>query len=289
MYLLKLALRPWRLAPLSQVFSAGAVGLLLLLTGFLFWLQNGLKPVLARLQGEQVITAYLAPPDSMGSAMSDSQITDSIRAAVSSVQAEIKLVEPSGFLALMKDRDPNLGRELEDLGDEMKQVVPRYVTITGVFSDNVLEKVKSVPGVESTESSKNRYRHIVGAFGTLRTLAQFLAGGICIALLTGLIHLAKMNSYLHRDALDLLKFWGAGDAALKVPGMASGFFVGLLGGLLACSCWFAAGNWMIHHVRTLSPMLAGIPSLSMGLPLLLIGGSLGFLAGAFGNWASEKK
>jgi hypothetical protein len=46
MHLLRLALRPWRVAPGSQLISAGAVGLLLCLCGFLYWLQDGLGPVL---------------------------------------------------------------------------------------------------------------------------------------------------------------------------------------------------------------------------------------------------
>ena len=61
MYLIKLAFRPWRMALLSQIFSALAVGVLLLLMGFLFWMQQGFKSVLVKLQSEQVMTAYLLP------------------------------------------------------------------------------------------------------------------------------------------------------------------------------------------------------------------------------------
>ena len=61
MLLLKLSLRPWKLAPASHLFSSVAVGFLLLLVGFLFWMQTGLRPLVARLQGEQVVTAYLDP------------------------------------------------------------------------------------------------------------------------------------------------------------------------------------------------------------------------------------
>jgi cell division protein FtsX len=87
MYLLKLAVRPWRLAPFSQVFSALAVAFLLVLVGFLFWMQEGLRPVLTRLQGEQVITAYLRAevPEK-----EESKIVDQIRVAVGAAP-EVKL------------------------------------------------------------------------------------------------------------------------------------------------------------------------------------------------------
>src|SRR6185503_2631247 len=112
MYLLKLALRPWRLAPFSQIFSAIAVGLLLFLTSFLFWLQDGLRPVLTRLQGEQVITAYLAKSLDH---KDGTRIIDKITAQVGEPGIEIKLVNSSQFIQLLKNQYPDLARELEVL------------------------------------------------------------------------------------------------------------------------------------------------------------------------------
>ena len=83
MLLLKLALRPWRLAPYSQFFSAFAVAFLLLLAGLLFWMQQGLKPVLVRLQQEQVITAYLGPSIDP---KSDNQVIDQIQLALERIR-----------------------------------------------------------------------------------------------------------------------------------------------------------------------------------------------------------
>ena len=60
MYLLRLALRPWRAAGASQAIAAAAAGFMLCLCGFLYWLQSGLGPIVDRMQTEQVITAYLS-------------------------------------------------------------------------------------------------------------------------------------------------------------------------------------------------------------------------------------
>jgi cell division protein FtsX len=287
MFLLKLSLRPWRLAPLSQAFSAIAVGFLLLLVGFMFWMQAGLKPVLARLQGEQIVTAYL---DASVDAKDENKIVDSIRTALGahSENTDVRLVTTQEFVANLKGAYPDLSRELEDLGGEMNAVVPRYVSISGVLPDSALQSVKSVPGIESAESSKDRYLHIVGAFSALRWVAKLLVVGLALALLTGLIHLSRMNAYLHRDALTILRLWGANEATLRVPSMISGVFVGAAGGVIAFVGWLTIGTWLARHIRALSPMLRDMPAASVMVALSLLAGGIlvGLFAGALGGISS---
>ncbi|MCM2278533.1 MAG: hypothetical protein NDJ89_10710 [Oligoflexia bacterium] len=286
MLLLKIALRPWRLAAFSQVFSSIAVGFLLLLAGFMYWMQSGLKPVLERLRAEQVITAYVAHD---AEAAIQASVVDSIRLTLGAHPAEVKVVEPKDFVANLKSQFPDLGRELEDLGPEMEHVVPRYVSVSGVLPDSMLAEIRAVPGIESAESSKDRYHHVLGAFSALRWVARLLAGGLCLALLTGLIHLARSNAYLHRDALALMRLWGANEGILRVPGILSGLAVGWLGGLLACMGWITGGAWLARNIRSLSPMLRDMPLFTGELAWLLLaaGGLIGIVAGIFGGIAGS--
>jgi cell division transport system permease protein len=283
-FLLKLSLRPWRLAPLSQLFSAGAVGFLLVLAGFLFWMQAGLKPVLARLQGEQVVTAYL---DSSVEAKEEGKVVDSIRVALGAHAegSDIRIVRAEQFMDNLKGTYPELARELEDMGSEAAAVVPRYVSVSGILPDEALAKVRDVPGVESAESSKDRYVHIVGAFSALRWVAKLLVAGLALALFTGLIHLSRMNAYLHRDALTILRLWGASDSMLRMPSMISGVIVGATGGAVAAVAWIWAGTWMSQQLRALSPMLRDLPGASLGLAAALLGCGvlIGLFAGALGG------
>jgi cell division protein FtsX len=275
---LRLSLRPWRLAPLSQVFSAVAVGFLLLLAGFLFWMERGLKPVVHRLEREQVITAYLDPAVD---AKDEGALVDSIRTAVGA-HAEVKLVGAPQFVADLRAQYPELARELEDLGGELGAVVPRFVSATGVLPGPALDRVRAIKGVEAAESSRERHQHVVGAFVALRWVARLLVAGLCLALFTGLLHLARMNSYLHQDALALLRLWGAGGVALRAPALVSGLGVGILGGLVALLAWVTGGVWLAGQLRALSPMLRdlSLPSANLGLALLFVGAALGVLAGA---------
>src|SRR4051812_16105159 len=192
MYLLRLGLRPWKVATVSQLISSAAVGLLLCLCGFLYWLQSGLNPLLGRMQSEQVITAYLSPELEEHE---QGKVIDSIRTSLGA-HAEVKYVEPSQFLGNIKTSFPELARELEGLGSELPTVIPRFISISGYFNDGAVDKVRSVKGIESAETSKDRLKQIIGAFQALRWMARLLAGGLCLALLTGLVHLARMNSGL---------------------------------------------------------------------------------------------
>ena len=275
MYLLKLSLRPWRRSPYSQVFTSLAVGVLLFLASFLFWMQRSLSPVVDRLQHEQVITAYL---DSAVDKAGESSMVDTIRTTVGA-HAEVEMVQPEQFVNHLRADYPELSRELEDLGPEMSSVVPRYVSITGILPDQTLETVRGVPGIQSAESSKDRFQSVIGAFRALKWVANFLTFGLFLALITGLIHLGRTNSYLQQDAFSLMKLMGASKAALRWPGVIAGGFVGLAGGALAALAWISAGIWMAKHLQTLSPMLRYMSALQPGFAFAML--VLGMMMGAF--------
>jgi len=59
MFLLKLSMRSWKIAPWSQFLSSLVVGFLLLLLGFLFFLQKSLTSVVSRLERQQVLFVYI--------------------------------------------------------------------------------------------------------------------------------------------------------------------------------------------------------------------------------------
>lgn len=286
MLLLRLAIRPWRITPFSQLFSAIAVGFLLLLAGLLFWMQLGLKPVVFRLEQEQVITAYLSPTVPVAE---EGKLVDEIKIALGAhaERSDIKFVPTQEFIENISKQYPELGKELEDLGPETANVVPRYVSISGLSIDQATERIRAVPGVESAESSKDRYQQILGAFKALRFVAELLVGGLGLALLTGLIHLARNNAYIHRDAVSLMRLLGGGDWALQAPGILSGILVGAIGGMIAGAGWMTAGVWLTRHIRHLSPLLRGMPVAAHGFGIFLLaaGVLVGLLAGLFGGFS----
>ncbi len=284
LYLLKLSFRTWRIAPFSQAFSALAVGFLLFLIGFLIWLEQGIRPILSRLQREQVITAYLSPSVET---RDEAKLLNEVKGIVEAEgHPEVKLVDVPEFISLMKTHHESLGRELEHLGTEMNQIIPRYISISGILKSSVFGKIKSLSGIEEVESSKDRHRQIVGVFSVLRWIVRILSVGVFFALMIGLIHLSRMNQYFYRDALIVLKLWGAGQGTLMTPSLISAFSVGLIGGVIAAMAWILGGAWLAVHMQSLSGVLRTMPSIraSLAMVFLIAGGGVGLLAGMLGGF-----
>ena len=176
----------------SQLFSAVAVGVLLLLVAFLFWMQQGLRTLIVQMREEQVMTVYLDPSLDQDA---EEKLLTSVQALIGSDSPlEIQLMSAPRFIERLKQTYPDLAREVEDLSQDAPQIIPRYISISGILPGFAVEKIKELRGVESVESSKDRYHHIVGAFSVLRWIARILIAGICFALITGLIHLSRMNA-----------------------------------------------------------------------------------------------
>jgi cell division protein FtsX len=274
MILMKLSLRPWKLAPWSQLFASVAVGFLLLAGGSLYWFQRGLEPVIDRLRHEQVVTAFL-------SADSDAkQVSDSIRLALGAhgESAAIESVDAAGFMSELQQHYPELTRELSDLGQEAGAIVPRFISIAGMLPENAKDSIRAVSGIESAESSRDRYRNVVGAFQALRWVGRVLAAGLAFSVLVGLIHLGRVNSFFQGEALSILRLWGASALALRAPSVISGALVGLFGGLLAGTAWLGGASALAEQLRELSPLLKALPDARPEIAVLFV--VCGCLAGA---------
>ena len=272
---------------MSQVISALSVGFLLTLAGFLFWMEHGLRPVITKLKEEQVVTVYLAPPtDLTGSVKVIDQIKTQVGAkSLESHRVEIREVSSEDFVGDLKGYYPELAKELGTLGSDLESVVPRFISVSGILKPGAVQGFKDLPGVESVETSSERFQHIVGAFQALRWVARILCLGLCFALFTGLVHLSRMNADLHRDAVALLRLWGAGPWTLRVPAILSGLWVGVLGGSLASIGWIVFSSPVAEHVQALSPVLQDLraPAPAFAALILSAGILMGFLSGVLGG------
>jgi cell division protein FtsX len=275
MVLIKLALRPWRTAYWNQILSGFAVATLLVLSGFLVWFGRGLQPVVARLQSDQIITAYVDP------ATSDERlkaIRDELRTSLGAQRAEIESVSQNEFLKKIKTHYPDLGIELEGMGSEVKGLLPKYVSIAGSIDDDTLIKIRSVNGVESVDTSQERYALLVGAFRALSKISYWLAVALGIALMTGLFQLSRTHQALQAESIQLLRLWGASPIVQMAPAMISGTLVGAFGGILAGLCWWGISRNLGLQLSELSPYLRDIGTPAPQFALILLG--VGVLSGA---------
>lgn len=289
MYLLRLSMRPWRIALGSQVFTVAAMGFLLMLGGALQWLQASLGPVIQTLSREQVVTLYLEPSVAAGEEPGVvSQVQDALSDQIR-LGGKVRYTGTAEFLAGLKTKYPQLSSEVESLGSDMAYVVPRSISVTAELDDVALERLRKVSGIESLEASRDRYLPVYNSLVVLQWVIRMLLVGLVLALLTGLVHLARMNAFLHRDAVDLLRLWGAGEGTVQVPSLMSGLGVGVLGGALAWLIWGTLGLWIAAQLRSLTPLLenAKVPNLAMGIGFVISGACLGVFSGLVGSRLSS--
>lgn len=283
---LKLALRPWRVSWLAQFFSVIAVSLLLTLIGFSYWVAQGLKPIIAGLQSQHVVTAYLRPD---GDAISEDRIRLSIGAAARDATVETELVTAQRFLRKLGERYPDLAREIEDLGEEGRTLVPRFVTIAGALPDDAIQRIRTIDGVSGVETSRDQFKSMVEAFQSMRWISVVLVLGLCLAILTGLIQIARTHTLIQQETLALMRLMGASRFVLAMPAMISGLIVGAAGGAIACAFWLGLGDRLTTQVKALSPFLASFSGAPyVGVILLMAGLALGAFGGALGSLTLRK-
>jgi cell division protein FtsX len=279
MFLLKLSMRSWKIAPWSQFLSSLVVGFLLLLLGFLFFLQKSLTSVVSRLERQQVLFVYIknTVPDQK------TFLVEKLKSLVGP-HVTVQWMGTSEVLASLKETE--LREQLQALDTEI-QLIPRFIALGGVFSRAILDQIKALPEVDSVESLKDR-SSAAGAFVMLRWILRVLLVGIFCVLSLGFFQIAQMNASFYRDCLDILAFWGGAQKILFVPGVFSSFLVGLLGGLFALVVWWVGSCFVLQHgaffmlkgIFVLEPRLVGISSVF----LCCLGGLMGMIAGVLSSW-----
>lgn len=289
MVLIRLALRPWRLSFLGQLLTTLTAAVLLFIMGFLIWMEKGLGPVVQQLQSDQVVTAYLSPrvPE-----IDEKKIVDSVRLSVgAATRVSIEFVGVKAYLQELEKTYPQLKEDLISLGGDLSSLIPRHISIAGHLPQGVSRAIERLPGIESTESSGDRFNHVVSAFQTLQWVGRILIVGLIIALITLMVHLMRMNVHHLKECLNLLKLLGADSFSLRFPRLAGGILVGVLSGLIAAIAWVGVGGTLTEKIQALSPVMAEmqVPSASIAWILLAVGVGIGFASGVMTTGNTETK
>lgn len=213
---------------------------------FLFSLQKGLLPVISRLQSEQIVSLYL------NQGIDLQELQERIGREFPGFDGEIKPFGISTFLDLLKKQQPHLVKELEALPqEEVNSLIPNVLSMKGVFSSHLTDKLKNMPGVSRIEVIQAKNQSIAKSFSTFRWVIRLLVLGIFFVLVTGFIYLVQMNLHLNQDAFTLLTYWGAAQKAFWIPALFNGCLMGLLGGGMAFLIWILAGSKWAQSIHFL--------------------------------------
>lgn len=288
----KVSLRAWKKHPWTQIFTVISFGMLLFICTFFYWAMKTVDPILSQLKKDQVLTVYLKGSHPEGA---EQEVIDSLKFVMSSStsvksdsnsQYQLELVKPEAFLGRLEGVYPDLTKELRGMGQEMVSLLPRFISMSGLVEPGLIEKIKSLPQIESVESSMGRFTPMISALESFKNGALVFLLGILLTLATVFFLITKMNQSLYSETLTLFKLMGADTFSLKTPGLLSGLLTGLLGGLFCVSLWFLMSASMLQLLRAISPFFKNIqpPSVivMVATPMIigvLLGLVFGFLNG----------
>jgi len=285
MFPIKMALRPWKLAPLSQWLSAMTLGILLFVFCFLSWFSSALNPVLARLSSDQVVTAYLDTSEGT----SGEKISDQIKLQLGSSASRVDHVNSAEFLTELSKIYPDLAREVSSLGQDMKMIAPEYVTIRGQISRNQLENLKRLKGVDSVDSSVERFKPIFESLQTTQWITRIFLAAVLFGLFTVLFLMSRLNASIHQNGRKLIYQLGGSRLQAKFPQVFHQTLLGVIGGILASSAWLLSQSAWIHKIQTFSPYFRDLApaQASSTIVVLAVGAIMGFLSGWMNPKAGE--
>jgi len=296
MFLLKLALRPWKISPFSQLTSILSVSFLIYLGTLMSWLIVGMKPLVEQIKSEQMAVLYFNPN------LQDqdrAKLTDEITVLVGA-HAETYFVSAENFLTELKKTEPALVRQILDLGDTLfkttnessdasTSMVPSYLSVSGRLNEDVVSQIKKKQGVLKVDLSSHRYQSVLGAFEAIETILKALLIGLLVALLSAAFHLAKHHQGFVSEARSLLQLMGAGEVKLLVPHFLSGAFIGIGASVLTGVFWFISAPMIHEYLQILFPLLKGIdvPRLQGTLIVCLGGVLFALFSGLLGAFYSR--
>ncbi len=278
MFALKLALRPWRLQPLSQILSFATLGVLFLLAGFFASLATAIPELRRGLEGDQIASVFLDPGSEPANLDS---VRDQIRLSLGSSPVRIAYVDADAFLATVQQNQPDLAKEVAALGNEKDWVTPRHFSIRGSIGEKLIDRLRAIPGVESVAYSARRFQPIVENLTAIAWLSRVLFSAIALAMLAVLILLGRLNSGIFAEAEHLVSQMGGSAWQARFPARLNPILLSSAAGLGAGLCFLKLSPWFAAKMVTLSPFFAGLGTTAplVSSPMLLaLGLGVGLVA-----------
>lgn len=278
MYFLKIALGPWRNAFFGELLVSLWISLLLILVGTFWLIDSKLRPFILTLKNDQVLTVFINPELSK---IDQARTLDKIKTLLNI--DSLVLTHQSEFLEKIKKQSPELVAELENLGEDLKGLVPIYVSAAGSFKDEQIQAVNQITGVEKIDSTKEKHHDAVAAFNALKWMVRLLlmaAGG---ALMLVFWQMNRSHADTMRSSWRTLTLWGASKIQAHLPLILGGLVSGLVAGFLAALGWEIGSTYVLNRLTTLSPVLAKLGGVSGFVAFLFptvagaIGAGLGFI------------
>lgn len=217
--------------PVSSFLTASVIGISLALpAGFYVILENA-QHITAGWEGSVEITAFLKKgiDDSRAKALADKLSKQNNLATVKLVTSEQALAEYrrlSGF-----------GDALDMLKENplpaLLLIKPKLEDMPEKVAENLLNQLRKIPEIETAQYDQQWVKRLNAIIQIVERIVLILAVFLGMAVLLIIGNTIRILIYHRRSEIEIAKLFGATDSFIQRPFLYSGFWYGLLGGIIA--------------------------------------------------------
>ena len=279
-YYCKETIRIIRMNIISNLFAILGTGLILFILGMVLTGWSISDRLVSKLNEEAEITVYIS---------GDTKSSD-----INFILNEI--VNTKGvWQAAFIDKEEAYRRMEDILGEESKVLglfsenpLEPYieVTIRLTHTEEVISKIKSIPGVDFIRDNKEVLDKIAGLTKIVRIASYFVFAAVSITSLIIISHMIRQGIYNNKEQIKTLRLLGAPSNFITTPFLLSGLLLNLTSGIIADCFLYIMIRKGYENLNRNIPFLP-MPSqeeLIHTICLILLGFSLilGFFGSLFG-------
>jgi cell division transport system permease protein len=267
----------------SSLLSTATIAIALFVLGAFLVVTSNLERLAEEWSGAAELSVYL-----------DDNIAGADRAAIErelrgdAAVATVEFVDKGAALNRFKSTFPDLASTMNALQENplpaSLDVRLRPSAAAEVSVDQLVERLRTTPGVSDVRYDKEWLDRLLRGVGLLRLIGFALGGALILAAALTIANVVRLALTARRDELDIMQLVGAPQSYVRGPFIMEGAMHGGLGSLVAlvvlAVIFFAARRpFILPLARALN--LSTVHFLSPGLAVLLVGGGLvvGCLAG----------
>ncbi len=169
---------------------------------------------------------------------------DPIRELFQDYKVNFEELKTEEVLQKMEAEEPEIAQTVRSIGNEGLQLMPRLVTVRGMFPESIIEKIKMMTEVYRVDMSPVHHARLLNFFDHLHVELRLTVFMILFLILVQLLAFQRLQ---RRDLAEVnrnLAAWGVDGVQAKLPAFFSLLFLSGLSFLISGVEWFALQKWL---------------------------------------------
>ncbi|MGL6174198.1 MAG: permease-like cell division protein FtsX [Cellulosilyticaceae bacterium] len=266
---------------LMALASIGTIILCLLILGMSYSVAENIDYLLAQIETQMGITAYLNDEASEERI----KIIESQIKQIPHVTAVEYISKEKALQIFAGDQESNT--LFEDFKNDNPLPASFELQVNQVENQEaVVKELKNIPELQITYFEKETDMFIT-LNKSIRLLSTAVIGCLVVVALLLITNTIKLTVYIRKREINIMKYIGATDAFIRLPFLIEGITIGIIGCIIPIGMIYTAYNWASEMmVQSLSGILGGLtlqPIDEIMTGLVPIFGALGIGIGVLGS------